>query len=64
MRKKRVVLEQHADAASAARQVDVFFGIEEDAAVQHDSSAIRPLEPGDATQRHGFSRAGRPENCQ
>jgi len=62
MREERVALEEQADAAIAARDIDILCGIEEHAIVQRDAAAIGALEAGDATQRHRLARARRTEN--
>ena len=62
MREERVMLKKQADATFAAGEIDLFRGIEKDAAVEGDASAIRALEARDATECHAFAGAGRTEN--
>ena len=62
MRKERIVLEEQADAALAAGEIDLFRGIEKDAAIERDAAAVGAFETRDAAQRHAFAGSGGAEN--
>ena len=56
------MLKKQADATFATGKVDIFRGIEKDAAIERDASAIGALKTSDAAKRHALTRAGRAEN--
>ena len=56
-RKEGVALEEVANATLLRRQVDVRVGIEERATPQHDAARVRPLDAGDALERHRLAAA-------
>ncbi len=56
------MLKKQADATFAAGEIDIFRGIEKDAAIERDAAAVGALEARDAAQRHAFAGAGRAKN--
>src|ERR1051326_6756004 len=64
VRKQRVLLEHVSAVAGLWRKVNSRGGVEQDRVIEQDASFLRAHEPGDGIERHGFSRAARPEqNC-
>jgi hypothetical protein len=64
MRKKCVMLKQHADAPVARGNCHALRRIEQGAVVQGDVPATGVFQAGDAAQQHGFSGAGCAQNAQ
>ncbi|MPM81602.1 hypothetical protein SDC9_128658 [bioreactor metagenome] len=56
--KQGVVLKQQAHPALLRRKIDASGAIEQGLSVQDNLALVRPLNPGNAPQSHGLSRAG------
>src|SRR5215469_11643857 len=62
MRKERVILKEQSNSALPRRNVDSRRRIKERSSVQPDAALVRPLKPGNASQRHALARSGRPKD--
>ena len=57
MREELGILEHEPNPAPIGRHENVSFGIHQDAAIEHDGAAIRPLEASDQIDGHRLARA-------
>ena len=62
--KKRVALEDKANASPIGQHVDRAFRIEPDRAAANHPSVHRPIKSGDGSQDRGFTAAGRTDQRQ
>src|SRR5690606_22438889 len=58
---QRVGLEDHADRTPIRRHEQTLRGVEDVLALYTHPTGVRPLEPGDATQKRRLSAAARTE---